>query len=271
MSLFGDCAVKRAKYKPTTSALREYGICGFRAPDEDRDATPSSELRESAPLLGGDALPCCDGDGRRRRACSCAGLPCAVWWLCVLPLSAVAVFAAATVLFLAVSSAAPPALPPRRGPTMTTQLVARLHAARDAARLEAALNADGSKLRTSLLARINKEWLGCAAESAEEMGGACPARATGAEARRARAAGSAVALLGAASAVATSATGGGSVDVVVRLEEYRRSGGGGGGGAAGAADGGGGGGRSVSGIEAALRNASAAKPLLAAIEEATAE
>ena len=91
MSLFGDCAVKRAKYKPTTSALREYGICGFRAPDEDRDATPSSELRESAPLLGGDALPCCDGDGRRRRACSCAGLPCAVWWLCVLPLSAVAV------------------------------------------------------------------------------------------------------------------------------------------------------------------------------------
>ena len=53
MSLFGDCAVKRAKYKPTTSALREYGICGFRAPDEDRDATPSSELRESAPLLGG--------------------------------------------------------------------------------------------------------------------------------------------------------------------------------------------------------------------------
>ena len=181
MSLFGDCAVKRAKYKPTTSALREYGICGFRAPDEDRDATPSSELRESAPLLGGDALPCCDGDGRRRRACSCAGLPCAVWWLCVLPLSAVATFAAATVLFLAVSSAAPPALPPRRGPTMTTQLVARLHAARDAARLEAALNADGSKLRTSLLARINKEWLGCAAESAEEMGGACPARATGAE------------------------------------------------------------------------------------------
>ena len=79
MSLFGDCAVKRAKYKPTTSALREYGICGFRAPDEDRDATPSSELRESAPLLGGDALPCCDGDGRRRRACSCAGLPCAGW------------------------------------------------------------------------------------------------------------------------------------------------------------------------------------------------
>ena len=46
---------------------------GFRAPDEDRDATPSSELRESAPLLGGDALPCCDGDGRPRRACSCAG------------------------------------------------------------------------------------------------------------------------------------------------------------------------------------------------------
>ena len=48
MSLFGDCAVKRAKYKPTTSALREYGICGFRAPDEDREGLsvregPSSE------------------------------------------------------------------------------------------------------------------------------------------------------------------------------------------------------------------------------------
>ena len=94
-----------------------------------------------------------------------------------------------------------------------------------------------------------------------------PARAS-AEARRARAAGSAVALLGAASAVATSATGGGSVDVVVRLEEYRRSGGGGGSGGSGGRSGGG---RSVSGIEAALRNASAAKPLLAAIEEATAE
>ena len=46
MSLFGDCAVKRAKYKPTTSALREYGICGFRAPDEDRDATLSSGARK---------------------------------------------------------------------------------------------------------------------------------------------------------------------------------------------------------------------------------
>ena len=32
MSLFGDCAVKRAKYKPTTSALREYGICGRAQP-----------------------------------------------------------------------------------------------------------------------------------------------------------------------------------------------------------------------------------------------
>ena len=70
MSLFGDCAVKRAKYKPTTSALREYGICGFRAPDEDRDATTTGSRAPRVQRTGGYSAERRTHDGSHLTPCA---------------------------------------------------------------------------------------------------------------------------------------------------------------------------------------------------------